>query len=92
MHDEIIRYSLDGKIKDDNIVQAKERMVEFLENQMREFGCVPSIDLDPQFTLDYRPESESYDFALTVYGIFVGEEQAWRHSGVTSGKQILRHK
>lgn len=91
MHDEIIRYSLNGEITDDNIVKAKEELVFFVEGQMRDEGCVPSLDLEPQFTLDYNSEREVYNFVLTVYGIYVGGKEAWQETGVTTGKTIPKY-
>jgi hypothetical protein len=87
MHDEIIRYSMAGELPDANIVQAKERMTKFLENQMRDNGCAPVLDLIPQFTVDYQAGKGTFKFELTVYGVFVGRE-AWATTGMTNGTTI----
>lgn len=92
MHDDINKFSLDGEIKDSgNIVEQRERLVNFLETQMRDEGIVPALDLEPQFTLDYNSETEGYNFQLTVYGIEVGKEEAWQVAGVMSGKPIAKY-
>ncbi len=91
MHDDIIRYTLNGEISDTNLVQEKERLVLFMENQMRYDGLVPNLDMDPQFTLDYNAEREVYYFTLTVYGVHIGKEQAWHAAGTTAGTTIMRH-
>ena len=91
MHDEVIRYFIDGEMVDGNIVEQKQRLVDFLESQMRDDGVVPSLDLDPQFTLDYNASKETYNFSLSVYGVWIGERESWQTSGVTSGKTISRH-
>lgn len=88
MHDEIIRYSLEGTMTEINIVEQRERLIHNLENQMRDVGAVPVLDLDPQFTLDYEPESETYNFSLTVYGTWT--EDASGVSGVCEGKPVPR--
>lgn len=91
MHDEIHKFSLDGQIGDANLVEAKERLVLFLEDKMRDEGFVPALDIEPQFTLDYRPKDETYDFILTVYGIWVGRESACNTiAGMMSGKPIMK--
>jgi len=98
MHDEIKRFSLDGEISESNLVAAKERLVTFLESQMRDSGCVPALDLEPQFTLDYDAEREVHNFILSVYGIHVGRERACQASssaeqaiaGIMAGKTITR--
>lgn len=92
MHDEIIRHSLKGRISDGNIVQQRERLIHFIESQMKDEGCVPSLDLDPQFTLDYDPSSETYEFELTVYGIYIGKENVCEAVGMTSGVRIEKNK
>ncbi len=91
MHDEVIRFHLDGEIIDGNIVRAKEQFVKVLEDLMKEQGCVPSIDLEPQFTLDFKPDTETFDFHLSVYGIHVGSDEAWQTQGVTIGRKIPKH-
>jgi hypothetical protein len=91
MHDEIIKFHLDGTIGDGNIVEQRERLIHSLEGQMRDFGAVPVLDLDPQFTLDYKPESETYNFSLSVYGTYVGGNESWQTAGVTSGTTISRY-
>lgn len=91
MHDEIIRYSLEGTMTEINIVEQRERLIHTLENQMRDEGAVPVLDLDPQFTLDYEPESETYNFSLTVYGSYVGGNNSWQTAGVTSGTVVPKY-
>lgn len=88
MHDEIVRFHLEGTIADNNIVSQKEKFVGFLEGNMRSEGCVPALDLSPQFTLDYKPESETYEFELTVYGVHVGMDKSRAIAGVDSGRYI----
>jgi hypothetical protein len=89
MHDDILRWTLTGELPDSNIVQAKDRLVEFVESNIREYGCVPVLDLDPQFTLDYSPDSETFAFMLSVYGIYTGDD-SWETAGVMSGTKIMK--
>lgn len=91
MHDTIKKFSLHGELDDRVVVQAKERMIAFLESMMRDKGCVPSLDLDPQFTTRYIAEKEKFEFDLSVYGIYVGREESCSVSGVTNGKKIPRY-
>lgn len=91
MHDEIIKFSLDGEIADSNIVETRERQIQFLETQIRDSNAVPVLDMDPQFTLDYRPETETYRFELTMYGVEVGEDDVWQTAGMMSGKMIMKY-
>lgn len=91
MHDDIKKFYLEGELGEPNIVETKERLVHHIENMMRDYGYVPSIDNEPQFTLDYNSDAGGFDFKLTVYGVRVEKEKAWSVSGITSGKEILRH-
>lgn len=80
---------MEGEIFDGNIVESKERLVFFVETQMRDDGVVPTLDMDPQFTLDYSPEREAYNFELSVYGSYVGSE-ACEVAGTMSGIMIMK--
>ena len=92
MHDDIKTFSLDGEVSDNNLVEAKERLIMSLEGMMRDHGCVPVLDLDPQFTLDYKPERELYEFKLTIYGVKIEEEEdSWETVGMMHGKPIMRY-
>ena len=91
MHDEIIRYTISGEVSDRKLPQIKESMIAFIETQMRDDGIVPSLDLDPQFTRVYNHETDRFEFSLTVYGVYVGGEEAWPVVGVMSGTKILRY-
>lgn len=91
MHDEIIRYSLEGQISDNNLVTNKERLIFFLEEEMRAQGVVPTLDMDPQFTLDYSPDEEVFNFELSVYGSYVGSEQACETAGMMTGQMIKKY-
>lgn len=88
MHDDIKRFFLDGEIDSSNLIESKDRLVHFLESRMRGDGFVPALDMDPQFTRDYNPTTEKYDFKLSVYGIFVGKAKACETAGIMGGKTI----
>lgn len=89
MHDDIKTFTLEGELADSNLVQEKDRLVEFLEGQIRDLGSVPVLDLEPQFTLEYLPKSETYEFTLTIYGVPIeGEDDAWSLAGMMNGKII----
>ena len=85
MHDPIIRFSISGQMLGSDKVLERQRKIDFLENHMRNYGCVPVLDLIPQFTVDYQPDTETYGFSLSVYGVFVGMEEAWQIDGMTNG-------
>jgi hypothetical protein len=92
MHDEVTRFPLEGVLTDKlNLAQHKERMVHFLEGDMRDNGFVPLLDMEPHYTQSYDPAGEHFVFKLSVYGVFVGKEKAWDVSGMMSGKIIPKY-
>lgn len=82
MHDDIRAFRLEGEISDDNLVETKERLIRFVEVQMYDEGYAPVLDLGEHFTLDYQPDTETYQFRLTVYGA------EGNCSAISNGKQI----
>lgn len=90
MHDEIKRFGLEGDVGDVNLVEAKARMLHFIETQMADEGFVPVLDLEPQFTLDYQPDTETYKFEVSVYGIHVGREECKGIVGFSIGSPVRR--
>jgi len=84
---------VDGIIKDEAAVpRLKEEYIRLLIVQMRETGYVPRIDIEPSFTLDYNNEKESFNFKLTVYGIFVGRKKTEWIIAVDGSKPISLQK
>jgi hypothetical protein len=90
MHDEIRKFSLDGTLRETDIVKTKERLVDYVESLMRDYNYVPALDLEPQFTLDYSPVDQGYKFALTCYGVKVDKENVWETGGIMGGKPIMK--
>src|SRR4051812_41370042 len=91
MHDEIRRFSLEGELGDGNLMKTRERLVLFVEGSMRDYGFVPALDIEEQFTRDFNPETQTFTFKLTLYGVEVGKEDAWKIGGVMSGKKIPKY-
>lgn len=90
MHDDIEKFTLDGEVADNNLVEHKERLIMSLETVIRDKGFVPVLDIDPQFSLDYIPQESKYNFKLTIYGVEV-KENAWQIAGLMNGKVITRY-
>lgn len=91
MHDEIQRFNLNGEMSDNNVVQQRERLVEFVESMMRDQGYVPALDLEPQFTLNFNEQNEQFIFALSVYGVPIEKSKTWQVGGILSGKEIPKY-
>jgi hypothetical protein len=93
MHDEIKKFSLEGVLGEPNIVETKQRMIDYVENMMRDYAYVPALDLEPQFTLDYVPEENGFKFQLSVYGVKVDSaEHARKTGGIMGGNEIPKYQ
>lgn len=47
-----------------------------IEDTMRLAGRVPVYDLDTEWFIYYNPESDTYDFELVMYSVYVGPVKA----------------
>ena len=91
MHNEIKRFGLTGTITSDRFVVAREALIKDVEDSMRDEGFVPVLDLHPQFTREYDPETEAFSFEISVYGAYVGEEESWHIAGMMNGTAVERY-
>lgn len=90
MHDEVTRNHLSGTILDsDNVVEHRERLVQFIESRMRDDGHVPLLDMEPQYT--QRWNGAEFEFDISVYSVFVGHDRAAVVAGVMGGKEIMNY-
>ena len=89
MHDEIRRFNLTGLVTSERFISARENLIKDVEDSMRDEGFVPVLDLKPQFTRNYDPKTESFEFEVSVYGTYVGDE-SWHVSGMTNGTLVKR--
>ena len=88
---DIKAFSVTGTISGDKFIQTRERLLHEVEAGMRDEGYVPHLDLKELFTRQMDADG-NFEFTLTVYGIYVGEEQSLSIAGVTDGKMISREK
>lgn len=91
MHDDIKRFGLTGTITSDRFVSARDALVREVEDSMRDEGFVPVLDLIPQFTRSYEPETETFSFEISVYGTYVGEEESWQVAGTMNGIPVAKY-
>jgi hypothetical protein len=84
MHNEIRKFGLTGTITSGNFMSARDALIKEVEGSMRDEGFVPVLDLMPQFTRVFDPVTEQFDFELSVYGTYVGDN-AWEPLGILNG-------
>lgn len=86
MHDQIRSFFRAGDIGHDNLLRVRQMLIDDLEDEMRDNGCVPVLDLHPQFTRSYDKEKDKFYFELTIYG--VESDSPWEIAGIMAGKEI----
>lgn len=89
-HKPIRRFGLEGEIYDEShIVRLKDQYVFMVESVMRNHGYVPRYDIDPDFTIRYN--GKTFDFRLSIYGVYVGREKAKCITGIDKNTPIQSH-
>lgn len=88
-HKKIKSFSLDGSIYDESAIsRLKQEYIRFLILEMRAFGYVPRLDIEPDFTVQYNESKQIFNFCLTVYGVYTGKKSAEWILGVDGSKPI----
>jgi hypothetical protein len=91
MHKTIKRFGFEGKIGDDaNFARLRSQYENMIVKEMRELGYVPVLDLGPYWSTFYIREESSYDFILSIYGIYLGRRRSWEVEGISNGREITR--
>ena len=89
-HKPIKRFALSGEIYDEShIVRLKDQYIFMLTSAMRNNGYVPRYDIDPDFTIGYN--GKTFEFNLSVYGVYVGRARAKCIMGLEKNKPIMSH-
>jgi len=89
MHEDVVRFEQKGHTLDAALVS--KWLVDEFERELRDKGFVPSIDNDPQLTVEYLPSEEMFEYTLSVFGVKVDKDKAWEISGVSRGKTVMKH-
>jgi hypothetical protein len=86
-HRKITRFGLEGEIFDDaKIPKIKDQYINMVCNGMRNKGYVPRYDIDPDFTISYN--GKTFEFKLSVYGVYVGKKKAKCVKGIDKNQVI----
>lgn len=87
-HKSIKRFSLEGEIYDDShIVRLKDQYLTMIVTSMRADGYVPRYDIDTDWTIEYN--GKTFNFKMSVYGVYVGKKKAECLEGIDRNKPIL---
>jgi hypothetical protein len=86
-HRKITKFGLEGEIFDDaKIPKIKDQYINMVCNGMRSKGYVPRYDIDPDFTISYN--GKTFEFKLSVYGVYVGKKKAKCVKGIDKNQVI----
>ena len=87
-HKPIKKFSLDGEIYDESsIPRLKEQYIFMVITGMKHQGYVPRYDIDPDFTVSYN--GKTFNFKLSVYGVFVGRRKAECLAGIDKNTEVM---
>lgn len=86
MHQDIVRFTENGRIKDDSHFESiKRQMEKVLIDQMYLSGYLPVIDIGLQWTTHRNEEEDYYDFVISLYGVRVESDKMSRDKAWSSG-------
>lgn len=89
MNKKLKSFGMQGQIADDaSIPRLRKHYENLIENDMRMQGYVPILDLDIQFSLEYDEPTDTYNFDIIVYGVYVGKKKAYLYEGF-SGQSLI---
>ena len=86
-HKVIKKFELEGEIYDEaGIPRIKEQHIFMIKMMMKAKGYLIRYDIDPDFTIAYN--GKSFDFKLSIYGVFVGKKKAQWFDGVDHNRLV----
>jgi hypothetical protein len=89
-HKRIVMFQVSGLIESDaNIPSVRSRFENHLVNEMNAKGYVPHFDIEPAFSLEYK--KDSYEFLLSMYGVYIGKARAKCYHGVSLNNLIPKN-
>ena len=92
-HKSIKKFSLDGSIHDDSaLARLRGEYIRLLSIEMELSGYAKRLDIDPDFTIRYNENNNTYDFVLTMYGVYVGKNKSQWITGIDGTTVIYTQK
>lgn len=89
IHKQIKKFQICVKFKDDSdIIRIRNQYENLLSSDMRNKGYLRVLDLDPAFSVEFT--GESWNFIMTIYGMYVGKRKAKEWEGIAQWKLIPR--
>jgi hypothetical protein len=73
-------------------MRLKDEYIRLLASEMRLSGYVQRLDIDTDFTIEYNEKAETFQFELSIYGIYTGKKQAEWIQGIDGVTVIPIHQ
>jgi hypothetical protein len=90
-HRRIKKYAISGVFgSDSEIPYVRAGAERLLEEDAREMGYVPVLDLDTLWSTSYNLERNTWAYSSVLYCIYVGKRKAREWEGWQNGKLIPR--
>lgn len=91
-HKNIRKFTIDGVLgQDSDIPRIRAQYESLLVHDLRNKGYVPVLDLDSQWATEYHVDTDTWGFALSVYGVYLGKRKAYEWEGFSGNKLIPRN-
>jgi len=88
-HKQIKRFTLEGVIHDESaLARLKIEYIRLVVSEMKLTGYVPRFDIDPDFTIEYNDKNKTFNFKLSIYGIYAGRRKSEWITGVDGHKAV----
>lgn len=88
-HKSIKRFSMNGVIHDDSAIgRLKIEYTRLIQQEMKLAGYAVRLDIDPDFTIKYNKNTETFTFKISVYGSYVGKKKIECVVGI-DGTQVI---
>lgn len=89
-HKKIKTFTQDLIVKEPGSAESqRENLIRHMHDDMRDAGYVPALDIGANYTSEMDHALGWFKITVSVYGVFVGKDKAWRLEGVevaNSGK------
>jgi hypothetical protein len=77
------RFGYSGWVGDESLIPSTRLTWEkHLDDEMRENGYIPILDLGSQLFTSYDAPQNRFDVTVVIQGIYVGKRKAWELLGV----------
>lgn len=87
----IKNFHVKGEAADqETVLRLRKQIEDHLEDEMREKGYVPSLDITPEIYWSYNEETEKFNYVIVKYGAFVGKRKAKKMLGLLGPHPIMK--